>query len=275
MIVKNLGHTDFDELIECFLIAFENYFVKMPTDKAYYKKRWEVANVDFNLSYGMFENERLVGFIINAIDKRNGKLTAYNTGTGVIPEYRGKKIVKSIYDYALSDLKEHGVVNCSLEVITENNRAIQSYQSIGFKICKTYKCFKGEISAEENNHVDLEEIEFNNMEWENLPNQEFYSWDFQKEPIEKGNYKCYKILNNRIPESYFIINPDNGTLAQFNVLNFTDNGWNRLFLGIKQISETIKINNVDERLTHKIDYLNKIGLTNTVDQYEMELKIRS
>ena len=81
MIVKDLGKTDFDELFDCFLKAFENYLVQLPTDRDYFKERWKMAKVDFNLSYGMFEHKRLVGFIINAVDRRDGKLTAFNTGT--------------------------------------------------------------------------------------------------------------------------------------------------------------------------------------------------
>ena len=48
----------------------------------------------------------MVGFILHALDKRNNKLTAFNTGTGVISEYRGKRIVNSIYTHALKCLKE-------------------------------------------------------------------------------------------------------------------------------------------------------------------------
>ena len=100
MIVNNLSKTSLDDIIECFLLAFENYFVKMPTDTNYYKERWKASKVDLNLSYGMFDKGRLVGFIIHAVDKRAGVLTAYNAGTGVIPEYRGKRITSTIYNYA-------------------------------------------------------------------------------------------------------------------------------------------------------------------------------
>ena len=275
MIVKDLRNIDFDELMDCFLIAFENYFVKMPTDRNYYRERWRIAKVDFKLSYGMFDGEKLVGFIINAIDKRNGDLTAFNTGTGVIPEYRGLKIVKSIYDYALADLKRNGVVHCSLEVITNNEIAIRSYQSIGFEIIKKYKCYNGTIDLEYNDSVVLEELSCDKINWKNLPSNAHYSWDNQKETIQEGNFKFFHVLNHHhIPESFFAINPDNGYLAQFDLLNEGNNGWNRLFSGIKQISSTIKIINVDERLTKKIDFINRIRLLNLVDQFEMRLKIK-
>ena len=45
MKVNNLSEINFDELIECFLLSFENYFVKMPPDAEYYKQRWQTARL--------------------------------------------------------------------------------------------------------------------------------------------------------------------------------------------------------------------------------------
>ncbi len=273
MTVKNLSHITFDEVLDCFLLAFENYFVKMPSDRNYYKERWRAAKVDFNFSYGMFDKGRLVGFIIHAIDKRDGMLTAFNTGTGVIPEYRGNRIVKSIYTYALKDLGENGIEKSTLEVIKKNETAIRSYKSIGFKVCKNYKCFTGAVSIENCDPFELKEIALKNVDWKKLPNQEFYSWDFQKETILERNYTFYHVLNRKEPESFFIFDPENNYVAQFDILNSENQGWNRLFSAIKHISGTIKVINVDERLKDKLDYIGFIGLENSVDQFEMELKI--
>lgn len=258
--------------MDSFLLAFENYYVKMPSDRRYYKERWQAAKVDFNLSYGVFDNNKLIAFVIHAIDTRHGELTAFNTGTGVIPKHRGKKLVKSIYEYALSDLKLSGISKSTLEVITKNNIAIRSYESIGFKINKTYKCFNGVINLAIINHPKLQEIDIKNVEWDTLPNQHLYSWDNQKTSLSNGNYKFFNVLHNNNPESYFIINPDQNYLAQFDLLTPNVGGWNRLFSGIHQISEFIRINNVDDRFKAKLDYLNLIKLNNSIDQYEMVLK---
>lgn len=274
MKVKSLSSISFDELLNCFLAAFENYYVKMPTDKNYYKERWRAAKVDFNLSYGMFDNGKLIGFIIHAIDNRSGTSIAFNTGTGVIPEYRGKRIVKSIYDYALDDLLKNGIEKSTLEVIRKNEKAIRAYQGVGFEICKKYRCYAGPIKIESDTEFELKEVDLKNVDWENLPNQQFYSWDFQKETVKEGNYVFYQVMNNKTPESFFIINPENKYLAQFDVLNEENKGWNRLFSAIRQVSDNVKIINVDERLTEKIDNIHLIGLENTVNQYEMELKIK-
>lgn len=229
MTIKNLKNTSFDELLDCFLLAFENYYVQMPADRAYYKKRWKAAKVDFKLSYGMFDKGRLVGFIIHAVDKRAGILTAFNTGTGVIPAYRGKRIVKLIYEYALKDLRQNGIEKSTLEVITKNNIAVRAYESVGFKICKKYKCYAGNIKIENGGQFELKEIALKNVDWEKLPNQQFYSWDFQKETILKGNYRFFQVLNNKEPESFFIINPERQSLAQFDLLNTQNKGWKGCF----------------------------------------------
>ncbi|TSE04437.1 MULTISPECIES: GNAT family N-acetyltransferase [Aquimarina] len=273
MTVKTLENVPFESIMNCFLASFKNYFVEMPTDFQYYKKRWKNAKVRYDLSYGMFDNDILIGFIIHGIDERNGEVIAFNTGTGVLPEYRGKRIAKSIYKYAIEDLKRQHITKCSLEVIQDNIVAIKSYESIGFQKCKHYKCFKGELQKQDIGNIDLKEITYDQMNWDSIPHQEFYSWDNHKNSIKNGDYRYIQIIKDNIPESYFIINSSNGYLAQFDVLCENQSSWDRLFSGIKAISNTVKINNVDDRLDNKLKYLNAIGLKNTVDQYEMELKI--
>ena len=285
MQVSNLSNTPLDTLIDCFLIAFENYFVPMPTDRNYYRNRWTLAGVDFNLSYGMFDGEKLVGFIINAVGVRNGKKIAFNTGTGVLPAYRGQRIVRSIYDHATPDLKKNGVTICSLEVIRENEIAVKAYARIGFTIVSRYKCYQGGVK----NKLDfkspdpagtgvatfLQKSSKEEFEWEKASNQLNYSWDFQRETIIRGNYAYYYVIHQGVREAYFIIDPESGNLAQFDLLKPSNNGWNRIFDGISQVTDTVRIINVNERLTEKIAFLEQLGLTNTVDQYEMELTVTS
>ena len=273
MKVRNLSNTSFEILMECFFSAFENYFVPMPTDINYYKTRWEMAKVDFNFSYGMFDGEKLVGFIIHAVDDRNGDRIAFNTGTGVLPSYRGKKIIKKIYTYALPDLIKNGFSLSSLEVICENEIAVKSYASIGFKKTKKYLCFAGEFQVKTNENITIKETTYLEIDWKSIPNQESYSWDNQKETLKNGDYFFYEVFHKTKLESLFVIDPKNGYLPQFEVLVNSPKAWEHLFMGIQQISSTIKINNVDERLTSKINFLHTLGLKNTVNQYEMELSL--
>ncbi len=273
MVVRHLGDTDFSSIMECFLFAFENYFVKMPTDYNFYKQRWKASGVRFYLSYGMFDKDILVGFIINAVGERQGKLIAYNSGTGVIPDYRGERIVKTIYDYAIPDLIESGITKCLLEVITENVKAIKSYEGIGFEKCKHYKCFGGTISVENQNNYTLREVDFDAVNWGEIPNQELYSWDNQNRSLEQGDYKYIEIIVDNQVQSFFSINPENGYLAQLEVLNHTDLSWKTLFSAIQSLQKDVRINNTDDRLTDEIKAVESVGLKNTVDQFEMELTL--
>lgn len=273
MQVKNLSDTPFQDIISCFLAAFENYYVPMPTNPNYYRNRWVIAGVDFSCSYGMFVGDELVGFIIHAIDERNGDLIAFNTGTGVLPAYRGRRIVKTIYEYALEELKKKGVTKYSLEVIRENEVAIKAYESIGFTIVKRYKCFQGrlDLNLDFNVAAFLQKSSKETFRWDELPSPQNYSWDFQRETIVRGEYDYYYVINAGTIEAYFIIDPNSGNLAQFDVLTAAEGSWNRLFWGVQQVAEVVKIINVAESLTEKVNFIEQIGLTNTVNQYEMEM----
>lgn len=273
MKVTHLGNIDFNELIDCFLEAFENYFVKMPTEKNYYKERWLAANVDYSLSYGMFDQGKLVGFIIHAVGTNEGRLTAYNTGTGVIPAYRGQRIIKSIYNYAIDDLKQNGIQCCTLEVITENERALKAYLGIGFEICKTYKIFGGKLNIAPSEIVDLIKRPIEDIEWSKLPNQSYYSWDNRKESVQRANYDYYEVSFEGRVESFFIMNVEKQYIAQFDLLTDNQNAWDRLFAGISQLSKSVRTNNVDDRLKAKVEILTRVGLDNPADQYEMKMEL--
>ncbi len=273
MIIKDLSTTSFEQILHCFLSAFADYYVEMPTDPVYYRQRWRLAKVDFNLSYGMFDRGKLVGFIIHAIDHRQGRLLAFNTGTGVIPDYRGRRIVQTIYNYALRELAHNDVEKITLEVIRKNEKAVRSYESVGFAICKKYQCFAGSIPGISAGQVAVEEIAPGAVDWARLPDQEQYSWDFQRETIVNGNYAFYQVRYNQVAESFFIINPDNHYVAQFDLWTKEVQAWPRLFSAMQQVSERIKVINVDERRVDKLTYLHQIGLVRTVDQFEMALTI--
>ncbi len=273
MVIKNLYAIPFATLMECFLKAFEGYFVTMPADPEYYRERWKRAKVDYSLSYGMFDNEALVGFIIHAIDERNGHKTAFNTGTGVIPEYRGKRIVHSLYEHAIPELQKEGVSLCALEVITKNEKAIKAYEGIGFTITKRYKCYSGSFNVKtETSDYELEKVAASYFNWETI-DQKVYSWDNHIETLQKGTYDYYVVSLQNKPIAYFIIDPKSGYVAQFDVFENDPPHWTRLFSAIQTLSENIRINNVDERLQSKVNYLDIIALKNTVDQFEMELSI--
>ncbi|MFC4721705.1 GNAT family N-acetyltransferase [Geojedonia litorea] len=271
MQVKSLGSTPFDVIVDCFFVSFDNYFVKFPNDKALFKNRWEMAKVNYDLSFGMFDNDTLVGFILHGIDYREHDLIAFNLATGVIPQYRGKKITQQIYEVALPKLKQFGVTKCKLEVIQENTFAIRAYKSIGYTVVRGFNCFSGEINITNEPPYELKEVNIHDYKINPVVNQSLYSYENQIGTLSRGPFKCFQIVHHHQMESVFIINVENGYIAQLDVLLEQQGTWERLFSALKNISSTVKINNVDDQLTAKIEKVKAFGLINTINQFEMEL----
>jgi len=274
MQVKSLSSIPFQKIIDCFNDSFEGYFVKMPTDASFYENRWKVAKVDYKLSFGMFDNNHLVGFIINAVDYRNGEKIAYNTGTGVIPSHRGRKIVKTLYDFAIPFLKKNGINNCSLEVITENTFALKAYQRIGFNICKTYKCYKYSFEDIVETNIDIVRINAEDFDWQLSKNEKLYSWDNQKEAIIRNlnlTYYSFSKYNNAL--GYSIVDEKNGYIAQIEAYSNSEKDYTLILKKLTSLNINWRINNIDLSLKEKINAFETLNFQNSVDQFEMKLSI--
>lgn len=264
-----------EEIINCFLAAFRDYYVPMPEQKQYYQERWNTAKVDYSLSYGLFDQKQLVGFVLHAVDRRNDLKVAYNAATGVLPHYRKRGFVQQLYAHALPIMTKEGIEHIRLEVITHNQAAIGAYTKVGFKICKHYHCFGGSISGTSSTpSVEVREIPLKTIQWNTLPNQHLYSWENQGATLSTGPYRFFQVLHNTSAESFFILHQNGEYLAQLDVFTEKENAWNRLFTAIHQYAPAVKLNNVDNRLKNKLEQLKGTGLQSTVDQYEMEMFLK-
>ncbi len=270
--IKNLKETPLKDIVECLLEAFDGYFVQMPSDVAYWRKRYQGARVDFEYCYGAFDKGKLVAFIINGVDRLNGHLTAFNTGTGVLPAYRGRQLVDKIYAYAIPLLKEKGITKCVLEVIQDNARAIRVYQRIGFAIQRNLNCYKGTLSESEQ-VPKIKKIDFSELQELGYPKHNFYSWDHTNDALVQlgKEYETYTVVDpaNQLL-GYFIINPTNGRLAQVEV---ETEDFATITAAISQVAKEVRIVNVDDRRVDLIENLLTYGLQNTINQYEMEMDI--
>jgi ribosomal protein S18 acetylase RimI-like enzyme len=277
MIIRNLHEIPPETIVDCLLIAFENYFVKMPSGHDYWINRWQGARVDYSLSAGIFDGEKLVGFILHGIDKDNdGLLTAFNCATGVLPEYRRKGIVGDLYNYLVPQLKEAGVKKCSLEVITKNNVAIQSYEKVGFAIVREYKCFFGQLKqGEQEETLGYDLIKTATPFWEKYNNIKAceFSWENNERALMAlpgDAYDTWELTNEGNLAGYAILKP-NGHIVQFGTVNPTE--MHVLFDKLATIAENVRVINIDEKDKHVTGFLQERGLANTIDQYYMEYHV--
>jgi ribosomal protein S18 acetylase RimI-like enzyme len=271
MKIKTLEKTPIETIVHCLNEAFSEYFVKVPTDLHYWSRRFNNVKVAPKLSWGVFDNGQLVGFIINAINEEKGKRYAYNACTGVVEEHRGNRLVQKMYEAGIPELKANGIARCTLEVIEQNEKAVKAYKSVGFKIKKRLKCYNGSLTPKGTSKI----VETNIESVATQDADPHYSLDNRLLPIQMaGNeYSTYKVWgeDTERPVGYFIMNPQNGYVAQ---LESPMDQWDALFDGIGQINKEIKINNVHEERTGLIKYIQQQkGMINPIDQFEMEMKL--
>ncbi|MDF1696089.1 MAG: GNAT family N-acetyltransferase [Saprospiraceae bacterium] len=273
MIIQSLSTTALESIVDCLEISFENYFVKMPSEVDFWRKRFKAARVDYNLSFGAFENGRLIGFIIHGIDQHSDQKTAFNTGTGVIEAYRGRKLVDQMYAYALPILRKENVTKCMLEVIDQNHRAIKVYERIGFIKDRFLHCYKGDLVSS-NNQSSIDEIKLDSLEASIYKFQSHYSWDNTLKAIHANPklFQAFSVKNSLDqPIGYFIINILTKALIQIEALE--KHNWHRVIDAVQLFVPSIKLNNVDSRRKVLNEALQTGGLDNYLNQFEMNMEI--
>ncbi len=143
-----LSASDLPALYACFLEAFSDYQVDLRMSQEQFAQRFARDGVQMEVSAAAFDNERMIGFYMNAIGEWLGKQTAYDAGTGVIPSYRKRGIAKDLFEFVVPRLKEVGVSQYLLEVITTNTAAVKLYRKIGFVETRQLAAFISEQRIE-------------------------------------------------------------------------------------------------------------------------------
>ena len=75
-----------------------------------------LRNVDLALSVGVFVEDKMVAFVMMSTGTRNGKKTLYDSGGGVLPEYRGQGIFTQMFKFLLPHLKNTGFAQAFITV---------------------------------------------------------------------------------------------------------------------------------------------------------------
>lgn len=136
--LTNIGGMDMTSLVFAFQRAFADYPVSFSADEIHSMLRRR--GYCGELSFGAIDNGELVAFALNGIGDFRGVKTAYDTGTGTAPEYRGQGIAQRLLRHAFPSLAEAGVGQYLLEVLTDNAPAVKLYRGEGFEIVREFTC---------------------------------------------------------------------------------------------------------------------------------------
>ena len=275
---QTLENISLADITEVFNLAFSDYIVPLKLTEDQLADKIISDNIKLEYSVGAFENKKLVGFILHGYGLVNGKKVVYNAGTGVIPANRGHKLTNRMYDFILPALQLQHIEKVLLEVITENKPAILSYEKAGFKTVRKLSCFKGELKQDEIYNDDYEIRSLENYDWEKL--QSFWDWQptwpnsiMAAENLKRSNTSIGIFLQN-VLTGYLVYNSKTKRIQQFAI----DKGHRNQGLAKKLFNHiatnydpNITIINIPADATSSINLMERLGLENYINQFEMEL----
>lgn len=281
MEIKTLDSINDVEILDVFNHSFSDYFIPFKLTKEQLVSKMLADRTDLSLSVGVFQEGKLIAFILHGLDIVNSQKLIYNGGTGVIPAKRGLGLTKRMYHFILPYLEERGINKLILEVINENIQAIKSYEKSGFVMKRQLICYKGMANISNPNKnikvKDLQNYHWKSMEafWDILP-----TWQNSNsvlDELKQSNCSLGAYIGNQLI-GYVIYNPSNKRIQQIAIhKDFRKKGIasTLIFELIEKYGETLSIINVDKKSIELNSFLKKIGLENSLEQIEMELKLEN
>lgn len=279
MKIQSLANISVSELASVFNEAFKDYLIPIQFTEATLTDKITTEHIFLEYSAGVFAAEKLVAFVLIGIDSKNNQMLSYNAGTGVIPEFRGQHLTQKMYDYLLPLLRKNNIQNHYLEVITQNQKALKIYESIGYQITKKVGCFKGFVQEPQQPFLyQIFEFEFGSDSlfetfWNHQPT---YQNTLSSINRNKNAHTFLGIFSENGLLGYLIYQKSNNRIKQFGIdKNFRQKGLgHHLFYEVQKTNPTQEISliNIDSNDMKTITFLQKIGLSTTVEQFEMVLK---
>jgi ribosomal protein S18 acetylase RimI-like enzyme len=266
---------DFSSLYACFHEAFSDYQVDMQMSEQQFAQRLNRDGVQLESSAGAFDDERMIGFYMNALGDWQGKRTAYDGGTGIVPHYRGRGVAQEMFAFVVSRLKERSVSQYLLEVLASNERAVALYRKLGFVEVRRLAVLRSQQalqSLDDSAEVELQRIEEPDWKlfqsfWDGYP-----SWQNSIAAVER-------IPNDRVIVGahvegecvgYGVVFRPAANLMQLAVAPaYRRKGIGSRLLRTLSAGETLKVNNVDEEMKETLAFFEANGFKVVLEQFEM------
>jgi len=286
MIINPLSNISLEKIYKTFVEAFSDYHVKFTLSFDDFLFMMNRRGMNRDLSFGAFENERLLGFTLNGLGLWNGFLTAYDTGTGIIPDYRKKGLAKRIFHESLPVLRQNNIKQYLLEVLKQNKVAYELYIKLGFEVNREFDYYvfkKNDIKnyafAKCPNKIRIEETD--EIDWAKAIS--FFdfepSWQNSLEAIKRSFDSYFRIAayKNEDLVGFGFLQKSNGDIPQIAVnKDFRRKGIGsaifRKLIDINQI-ENFQIINTEKTDIGMKKFLEHFNIFPSGGQYEMILKL--
>jgi ribosomal protein S18 acetylase RimI-like enzyme len=282
---RTLEGVAIDELHECFVEAFSDYQVKMDLPIEHLETMLRRRGFVSTASVGAYDGDRLVGLLLNGVREWRGARTAYDTGTGVVPEHRRRGATTGMFREAVRLLRAAGVRQYLLEVIRTNEPAVALYRREGFATTRTFTCYASKREAlailEDKGAVDVRPVLMADIDWRLV--REW--WDL--EPSWQNSVDSVTAVADSMAAvgafeggemvGYGIVEPATGDVPQLAVRpdRRRSGAGSAILHGLlgSTASPRLAVINVEDGPTAAHAFLKDMGFEPFVGQYEMVLTI--
>ena len=269
-----LSSADSTALFECFVAAFSDYQVDMKMSREQFELRLARDGVRLDVSVGAFDESKMVGFYMNALGEWQGKPTTYDAGTGVTPAYRRQGIAEELFARLVPRLKEIAVEQYLLEVLTGNERAIRLYRKLGFVETRRFAVFRRSEPVTALSDLSIRRVETPEWElfksfWDGYPSWQNSIHAVDRIPNERVVVCAYV---DEVLVGYGVAFKPWANLMQLAVAReHRRKGIGSRILAALQaeVSESLKVTNVDEELTATMTFFEGKGFEMVFEQLEM------
>ncbi|MEK3853633.1 GNAT family N-acetyltransferase [Cytobacillus sp. FSL H8-0458] len=134
MKIKRLSQCTLEEALTAWNKGFEGYIVPIKMDLQAFVNRMISEDLSPEKSIVVFINGEPCGIIMNGFREINGRKIAWNGGTGIAPEFRGKGLSAALMEEVISIYRAEKAHTAVLEAIEENERAIRLYKKAGYVV---------------------------------------------------------------------------------------------------------------------------------------------
>ncbi len=273
---------DMPVLHQTFLQAFSDYIVPIQLNQEQFQSKLQREGIDPHFCVAAYNGDQMIGFILTGLGEWQGKPTAYNGGTGVIPAFRGQKLTQKLYTFLIQKLLESGIEYSLLEVIDQNLPALKSYQRIGMQITRTLNCYRVKVqnlSLRSNPEIQIKRAhkpDWNAYQlfWDITP-----SWQNSNQAIDRSinDATILEAYDNLDLLGYLILYPKSGAVAQLAVSkNARTQGVGQALLreaSLSHQSQALMCTNVDTKGQGINVFFERCNFTLFLKQYEMKMQL--
>ncbi|MCM1070762.1 MAG: GNAT family N-acetyltransferase [[Clostridium] fimetarium] len=276
--LKTLADTPLERVLDAFQGAFGDYAVGF--DRREVESMLERRGFNAELSAAAFDGDRMVSFVLNGIGPYEGVLSGYDCGTGTLPGYRGEGLAGKLFEYSLPLLRDAGVSQYLLEVLTSNAPAIAVYRRNGFETVAEYDCFRQEVGLLRLGSGLAADVEIRELTYDafaSLPDFGDFapSWQNSAESLRRGaaGLLFFGAYLRHEPVGCCVLDPITGDLARIAVRrDYRRQGIATALLAsatARAESASVKVLNVDRECDSPHRFLEAVGFGEGLSQYGM------